>query len=83
MQYTLLNLYRSEIAEILGVAQVRITNILPSLNDCFESLTLLSSAPGREMIKVSQLAPVSPTLFLSPVEYSFCLKPIQMPIFLV
>ena len=79
MHYTLLNLYRSEIAEILGVSQVSV----PRLNDCFESLTLLSSAPGREIIKVFQLAPVSPTLFLSPVEYTFCLKPIQMPIFLV
>ena len=87
MQYTLFNLYRSEISEILGVSQsgprlvllspvygakwdtiffflkilqicigfschllkalVTITNIKPSLNNCFESLTLLSSAPGR------------------------------------
>ena len=84
MQYTLFKLYRSEIADILGVSQlvpglvplspvdganwdtffylkilqigigfschllkalVTITIIIPSLNDCFESL--LSSAPGR------------------------------------
>ena len=42
--------------------------ILPRLNDCFESVTLLSSVPGQEMIKVCQLAPVSPTQ-PHPVEY--------------